>query len=111
MGLSYSQGKGVEQDHDQAMAWYLKAAQQGDAQAQFTAAIYFEQGLGGVAVDHKAALDLYLKAAHQGMAQAQCNAGVYFSKGQGPRRTTSRLSTGTRRLRAKGTRTRSTIWP
>ena len=62
-GGIFALGKGVVQDDKQAMAWYLKAAQQGDAQAQHNAGCNFDRGLGGVAVDHKAAFDLYLMAA------------------------------------------------
>ena len=61
---------------------FLKADQQGFAQAQYNAAFYFEQGRGCVAVDHKAAFDLYLKAAHQGLAAAQASVGLCFHKGQ-----------------------------
>ena len=47
--------------HEQALAWYFKAAAQGEAQAQCNAVTFVEKGLGGVAVDHEAALELYLK--------------------------------------------------
>lgn len=35
LGVRYEQGKGVPQDYAQAAAWYRKAAEQGDATAQY----------------------------------------------------------------------------
>ena len=34
LGLLYDNGKGVPQDHAEAVKWYRKAAEQGDADAQ-----------------------------------------------------------------------------
>jgi TPR repeat protein len=33
LGLLYEQGQGVEQDYDEAAAWYRKAAEQGYPEA------------------------------------------------------------------------------
>ena len=35
LGLMYDKGQGVRQDYAQAVQWYRKAAEQGDAQAQY----------------------------------------------------------------------------
>ena len=82
-GAFFGEGRGDAQDQEQAIAWFLKTAQQGIAQAQFNATTYFDQGRGGVAVDHKAAFELYLKAAHQGLVMAQTNVGNRFYEGRG----------------------------
>ena len=36
LGQAYYNGQGVPQDYEQAVAWYRKAAEQGDADAQFS---------------------------------------------------------------------------
>jgi uncharacterized protein len=66
----YYVGHGVPQDYNQASDWYHKAADQGDADAQFYLGCMFYYGR-GVAQDYKQALDWYLKAADQGYAPAQ----------------------------------------
>lgn len=35
LGVMYAKGEGVPKDYKQAMSWYSKAADQGDAIAQF----------------------------------------------------------------------------
>ena len=34
LGAHYDNGQGVKQDHTEAVKWYRKAAEQGDANAQ-----------------------------------------------------------------------------
>jgi uncharacterized protein len=58
-----------------AFEWYVKAAVQGNANAQFN--------LGAVAKDEMKACEWYLKAADQGNANAQYNLGRMFSNGVG----------------------------
>lgn len=48
----YDQGRGVTQNYKEAVWWYRKAAEQGDAVAQFNLAEMYRNGL-GVAKDLK----------------------------------------------------------
>ncbi|MFQ2690164.1 tetratricopeptide repeat protein, partial [Aeromonas caviae] len=69
------QGKGVAQDDKQAVTWFRKAAEQGDAKAQGLLGIMYVQGK-GVAQDDKQAVTWFRKAAEQGDATAQYLMGV-----------------------------------
>ncbi len=60
----------------------LKAAEQGDAQAQFNLGHAYKNGE-GVLQDYKQAVKWYRKAAEQGFAEAQFNLGVMYDKGEG----------------------------
>jgi TPR repeat protein len=66
----------------QAIAWYRKAADQGDAMAQMNLAIVYDQGI-GIAQDYSEAAGLYRKAAEQGLPQAQYNLGLLYLYGRG----------------------------
>ena len=78
----YTQGKGVPRDYAQALVWYRKAADQGDALAQFSLGLVYDNGQ-GVPQDFAQAVVWYRKAADQGEARAQINLGVMYEKGQG----------------------------
>ena len=62
--------------------WYQKAAQQGDAQAQFNLGEMYRRGH-GVTQDYEKAVEWYQKAAQQGDAQAQFNLGEMYRRGHG----------------------------
>ena len=68
--------------HEEAVAWYRKAAEQGDAMAQCNLGISYDIGE-GVEQDYAMAVEWYRKAAEQGNTQAQCNLGVMYEFGQG----------------------------
>ncbi len=78
----YAKGEGVPQDYAQAMSWYKKAAEQGNAFAQFNLGLMYEKGR-GVPQDDGQAVVWYKKAAEQGHAIAQYNLGVMYAKGVG----------------------------
>ena len=78
----YSIGLGVPQDSKQAVTWFRKAAEQGDASAQYNLGLMYDKGR-GVAQDDKQAVAWYRKAAEQGDAMAQFNLGVMYDKGSG----------------------------
>jgi hypothetical protein len=55
LGLRYYRGRGVKQDYAEALRWYRKAADQGDADAQFSLGFEHYEGR-KVAKDNVAAL-------------------------------------------------------
>ncbi|HHQ4547446.1 TPA: LysM-like peptidoglycan-binding domain-containing protein, partial [Aeromonas veronii] len=70
-----------EQDLQQAADWYRKAAEQGNAEAQFALGQMYENGQ-GVLQDHQQAAIWYRKAAEQGYADAQFQLGRIYHKNQ-----------------------------
>jgi TPR repeat protein len=62
--------------------WYRKAADQGDADAQFNLGAGYDNGQ-GVPQDYAEALKWYRLAADQGVASAQYNLAVMYANGQG----------------------------
>lgn len=49
------------------MEWYLKAAEQGWADAQYIVGAFYSNGYGGIKVNEAEALKWYYKAAEQGL--------------------------------------------
>ncbi len=82
LGYLYEKGKGVPQDHGQAVSWYRKAADQGDAKAQFNLAIMYYNGE-GIVRNYRAAAAWLRKAADQGHTKAQYSLGTMSSSGRG----------------------------
>jgi uncharacterized protein len=82
LGVMYYEGRSVQQDYNQAAAWYRKAAEQGHAKAQFNLGMMYDEGQ-GVQQNYTQAAAWYRKAAEQGHAKAQFNLGVMYKKGQG----------------------------
>ena len=78
----YANGQGVPQDYAQALTWYRKAADQGNAEAQNNLGVMCESGH-GVPQDYAQAVVWYRKAADQGFAPAQYNLGVMLLKRPG----------------------------
>ena len=66
----------------QAVNWYRKAAEQGDARGQFYLGFMYAKGQ-GVPQDYKEAEKWFRKAAEQGNADAQLNLGFMYDNGQG----------------------------
>lgn len=64
------------------VSWIRKAADQGDADAQFNLGVMYASGH-DVAQDYKTAMWWYRKAADQGYAKAQCNLGSMYYEGHG----------------------------
>lgn len=62
--------KGVSQDYGMAKEWYLKAAEQNHAHAQYMIGWIYEHNL-GVSKDYEKAKEWYLKAAALGHIPAQ----------------------------------------
>lgn len=67
----YYNGHGVTQDFKQAVEWFLKATEQGDADAQFQLGQICVKGRRGVKPDRSKAVEWLTKAAKQGHVGAQ----------------------------------------
>ena len=83
LGLLYHNGvHGLAQDYVEAQKWWLKAAEQGYAPAQYDLGLLYRDGH-GVAQDYVEARKWFLKAAEQGDAWAQYNLGLLYAHGRG----------------------------
>lgn len=81
-GMKYRYGQGVEENLEEGLRWFLKAAGMGHKLAQAEAAKMFEHGE-GVAQNYPEAVRLYSPAAEQGVTMAQLGLGFlkYFGRG------------------------------
>ena len=70
------------EQYDEAIQWFHKAAEQDYAEAQFDLGNCYYYGW-GVTKDYTQAVAWYRKAAEQGHADAQCNLGVCYENGWG----------------------------
>ena len=66
----YYNGEGVVKDLERAVAWYMKAAEQNDANAQYNVGWCYKKGE-GVAENLERAVEWWTKAAGQGFENAQ----------------------------------------
>jgi TPR repeat protein len=78
----HEQGRGVPKDVAKAAAWYRRAAEQGDPQAQYDLSIMLLTGEGVTRDDAEAAQRLRV-AAKAGVVPAQYNLGVVLATGRG----------------------------
>jgi peptidoglycan hydrolase-like protein with peptidoglycan-binding domain len=76
-GAAYEAG-----DYAEAAKWWRKAAEQGDAYAQYNLGLMYAKGE-GVTQDDVEAVKWYRKAADQGLAEAQYNLGLMSEKDKG----------------------------
>jgi TPR repeat protein len=72
----------VAKDEAEAVKWYRKAAEQGNAGAQFNLGFCYAYGQ-GVVKNEAEAVKWYRKAAEQGDAFAQFSLGIRYANGQG----------------------------
>jgi TPR repeat protein len=82
LGYAFLLGDEVEQDYEQALKWFLKAAQFGDAYAQFGIASMYSAGL-GVKEDFNVAIEWFEKSANKGCTEAYFFLGSMYVNGQG----------------------------
>ena len=75
-------GGGGAQNYAEAVLWYRKAADHGNAFAQFHLGLSYASGR-GVTQDYAEAVSWYRKAAEQGNAFAQLNLGFQYASGSG----------------------------
>lgn len=81
LGEMYLSGKGVAQDYEMALKWYLEAAEQNNRDAQFQVGEMYYAGAGTIQ-SYSAAFKYYEKAAIQGHSGAQHMLGVMYDLGQ-----------------------------
>ena len=65
LGLAYLNGRGVREDHQEAVRWYRRAAEQEYARGQYRLGLAYLNGR-GVREDHQEAVRWYRRAAEQG---------------------------------------------
>ena len=72
-------------NYPEAMRWFRKAAEQGNAEAQVYLGFMYQNGR-GVKRDDREAVRWHRKAAEQGEARAQFNLGFMYQNGRGVKR-------------------------
>ncbi len=90
-GHGISEGCGCSNDHEEAVKWYRKAADQGYPVAQASLGFMYVMGW-GVSKDYKEAVKWYRKAADRDYAVAQTSLGSCMRKARCPEITTKRRS-------------------
>lgn len=86
LGLIYSEGKVVTKEITQARDWFMQAADQDDAKAQWNLALMLISGTEGVKKDLKKAFVLCQKAAFQDFVPAQASLGILYAKMKKPQK-------------------------
>ena len=69
-------------DYTTALRLYRPLAEQGNAEAQYSLGVMYDNGQ-GVTQNYAEAVKWYRKAADQGDARAQFNLGIMYAKGEG----------------------------
>ena len=114
MALRYADGQGVPQNYRDAMAWFAKAATNGNDNAQWKLGLGYLKGI-GVPHDERKAVVWFKRAANHGDIQAQSALSDLYLSGRGVPRdyvrayTWASIATGLRgkdndRLRVIGSR-------
>ena len=83
LAMMYFDGEGVPRDIVQAVAWYEKAAEHGEAIASFSLGSIYESGADRVGRDEAKAATWYRKAAGQGLGTAQYRLALMYRDGRG----------------------------
>jgi uncharacterized protein len=81
--MMYFEGQGVRRDVQQAVVWYERAAEHGDAIARFSLGSIYEHGADGVARNLVKAASWYRKAGERGLVTAQYRLGLMYRDGRG----------------------------
>jgi hypothetical protein len=81
MGLRYADGEDVPQDYQEAMTWFAKASDGGNAKAQWKLALGYFKGI-GVPRDERQAVVWLKRAANNGDTQAQKTLSEMYLSGQ-----------------------------
>lgn len=80
---AYEKGEGVKESKLEASKWYGRAADQGNAEAQYRLATLFHEGAAGLKKNPERAFRLYRAAAKQGHVEAQNWLGYSYQHGLG----------------------------
>lgn len=80
IGVRYATGDGIALNNFLASRWFRRAAEQGDARAQYHLALYYYDRQ---RVDYHEATIWYRKAAEQGHADSQNQLGVMYAQAKG----------------------------
>jgi TPR repeat protein len=89
VGMAYKYGIGTEQNHAVSLAWFRKAADQGDADAQFNLGRIYGKATGTYATmraapqDDVEAVKWYRRSAEQDYRPAQFNLAEIYAEGSG----------------------------
>jgi len=85
LGRSYASSltSGVATDDAEAVSWYRKAAELGDARAMNNLGGMYRRGQGGLKPDPATAVSWYRKAAELGGVRGMTNLGVMYERGEG----------------------------
>ena len=77
------EASGSVENYKLAVEWYIKAAEEGNATAQYNLALEYEAGRGGLQKSEVDAARYYKLAADQGYESAQFKLGLYYENGRG----------------------------
>jgi TPR repeat protein len=80
IGLAYENGNGVEKDQNEALRWYFKGAQRGNAAAQLNLAMCYRYG---IEKNEQLSFEWTLRSAHQDNSKALYWIGLYYRDGIG----------------------------
>ncbi|MES2442916.1 MAG: tetratricopeptide repeat protein [Pseudomonadota bacterium] len=80
-GRAFSKGEGVARNPQQALLWTRKAAEAGNAEAQYDLSTYYYQGINGVREDEGEFIRWTRAAANGGHPAAQYNLGLGYYQG------------------------------
>lgn len=78
LGFLYGEGRGVARDPRKALQWFRRAADRGDAKAQYAVGLALSRQ-----TDKREAARWYRRAADQGMTDAQFQLALLYEKGDG----------------------------
>jgi TPR repeat protein len=82
LGMMYASGDGVPTDESEAVRWFRKAAEKGNAEGEYSLGEMYLTGR-GVAVDFHEAVNWIRRAAEKGEVRGQYNLAVFYAQGQG----------------------------
>ena len=91
----------IENSSDAGLQFWLKKAEQGDADAQYNLGVLYDNDQ-GVSPDYNEAAKWYRKAAEQGHEKAQYNLGVLYDLGRGVRQDCSEAAKWYRKAAKQG---------
>lgn len=83
MGMMYVSGRGLAQDDEAAIEWFLRAATKGHVPSQHNLGVIFERTANRDLKDIVDARRWYLKAAEGGYARSQAKIGAFYVDGVG----------------------------